>query len=66
MKKRPKVGDCVEFRSYGIPRIGKVFAVVAETGVHFMMEMPPEFMFKYKRVGLSDIIRILPKRSSTE
>ena len=61
MKERPKAGDRVEFMSYGIARIGKVFAVVAETGVHFMMEMPPEFMYKYKRVGLSDIIRILPK-----
>lgn len=62
MKERPKVGDRVEFRTYGMARIGKVFAV-AETGVHFLIEAP-EFRGKYRKIGLDGIIRILPREGN--
>jgi len=60
MKPRPKVGDRVEFRHYGL-KTGEVIAV-AETGVHFLVKYPAG-RYKYKRrlVGISFIIRILPE-----
>ncbi len=57
---RPKVGDRVEFRHRGV-LTGKIHAV-AETGVHFMIEMPNKNKLKYRLIGLSTIIRILPKQ----
>ncbi|GAH06851.1 unnamed protein product, partial [marine sediment metagenome] len=60
MKERPKVGDRVEFRLYGVARIGTLVAVVAETGVHFLAEMSTG-RFKFKRIAVNDIIRILPE-----
>ena len=65
MKERPKVGDRVEFPLYGKVRTGTVFAVVAETGAHFLIEMPTGSKYKYKRVGLDAIIRILPGPNSS-
>ncbi len=62
MKERPKFGDNFEFRAYGHARTGTVTAV-AETGMHFLIKAP-EFMYKYKRIGLNDIILILPEMSS--
>ena len=55
---RPKVGDRVEFKAFGMARIGTVTAV-AETGVHFLIESP-ELRQKYKKTGISAIVRILP------
>ena len=57
MKKRPKVGDRVEFKYRG-EHTGKVHAV-AETGVHFIIEMPEGYMKKYRRISLHNIKRIL-------
>ena len=62
MKERPKVGDRVEFKYRGV-LTGKVHAV-AETGVHFMIEMPKKHRLKYRLIGLSTIIRILPKSTN--
>ena len=55
---RPKVGDRVEFKAFGMARTGTVTAV-AETGVHFLIESP-ELRQKYKRTGINAIVRILP------
>ena len=68
MKERPKVGDRVEFWSGGV-RIGTVVAV-AETGVHFRIEVPftskmrrrpYDSEFKYLRISINAITRILPE-----
>jgi len=58
MKKRPKVGDHVEFRSNRISRIGKVVAV-AVTGMHFVIESPIGHKYRNRKVGMGSIIRIL-------
>ena len=57
VKMRPKVGDRVKFKYRG-EHTGKVHAV-AETGVHFLVEMPEGYMKKYRRVSLHNLIRIL-------
>jgi len=58
MKERPKVGDCVEFRHRGVHR-GEIVAV-AVTGVHFSIKTVVEGKYRYRRIGLDAIIRILP------
>lgn len=63
MKQRPKIGDWVEFRSYG-HQIGKVTAI-AITGVHFQISIPVG-KYKMRRVGLSAIIRILSEEEIPE
>jgi len=61
IKGRPKIGDRVEFRAYNITRIGTVVAIVAETGAHFRIKMPPGFRYKYRKIGINNIIKILPE-----
>ena len=63
IKERPKIGDRVEFRAYKMTRIGAVVAVVAETGAHFRIRMPSGFKYKYRQIGINDIIQILPEVS---
>lgn len=65
MKERPKVGDCVEFKYRGV-FTGKVIEVVTETGVHFRIKMPKGHIPRHRRVGLSKIIRILPRVDKEE
>ncbi len=64
MKERPKVGDRIEYESNGV-RIGTVIAV-AETGVHFTITTPNGFKHKFRKIGLSAIIRILPRGGCNE
>ncbi len=64
MKERPKVGDRIEYESNGV-RIGTVIAV-AETGVHFTITTPNGFKHKFRKIGLSAIIRILPEEDGNE
>ena len=61
MKKKPKVGDRVEFRYRGVHR-GKVVAV-AVTGAHFLIKMPIGSKYKQRQIGINDIIQILPEVS---
>lgn len=63
MKQRPKIGDWVEFRSYG-KHIGEVTAI-ATTGVHFQIKIPTG-RYKMRRVGLSSIVRILSEEEIPE
>ena len=61
MRERPKVGDRVEFYSRG-RRVGRVVGL-AETGYHFLIEMPFPLARDgkaWRRIPLSAIIRILP------
>lgn len=63
MKERPKIGDFIEFKNRGLIRTGTVVAV-AETGVHFLVEMSLTSTITRKslrRIGLSAIIQILTK-----
>ncbi len=60
MKERPKVGDRVEFQYRGV-KIGKVVAI-AETDAHFLIKMPTG-KYRYLRIGINDIIQILPEVS---
>lgn len=75
LKRRPKVGDRVEFRHHRRSKKGRVTGVVAETGVHFMIETPRirrrtgEWSYDgamyapeliVLRIPLSSIVKILP------
>lgn len=61
MKERPKAGDRVEFWLRRGVHKGKVIAV-AETGVHFSIKTLIGGKYRYKRIGLDAIIKILPKQ----
>jgi len=63
MKERPKVGDRVEFERRGV-RTGVVISV-AETGVHFLVEVSAGHRRLLRQVGVHAIIRILPGRATT-
>uniref|UniRef100_A0A6M3MEG5 KOW domain-containing protein n=2 Tax=viral metagenome TaxID=1070528 RepID=A0A6M3MEG5_9ZZZZ len=62
---RPKKGDLVELvsRGRGHSKEGKVL-VVAETGVHFIIETRYKDYIKRQFVGLSGIKRIISKVDS--
>jgi len=60
MRERPKVGDRVEFKHRRGVRTGTVIGV-AETGVHFLIELREPGRFRHRRVGIGRIVRILPK-----
>jgi hypothetical protein len=73
MKKRPKLGDRVEFKYHRSSRIGNIIAVSKETDSHFLIETPfnsnmvrkPwESELKLLRIGIDAIIKILPSESS--
>jgi len=61
VKERPKVGDRVEYQSNGV-RVGEIIAV-DEIGVHFAITTPIGWKHRYRKIGLSAIIRILPAES---
>jgi len=58
VKERPKVGDRIEYQSNGV-RVATIIAV-DEIGVHFTIDTPPWFKHRFRKIGLSAIIRILP------
>jgi len=64
MKERPKVGDHIEYESNGV-RMATVIAV-AETGVHFTIDTPIWYKYRYRKIGLDAIIRILPEEDDNE